>query len=337
MLENKRIIKRIIAITLIGILTFALAGCGNQEDNAGEEIEYPIKSISAISPWPAGGGSDVSFRTYLNYMSKEMGDVDINVTNMTGGNGSLGWSAAAKAEPDGYTLALLTFDILTVEAQKLAPVSYKDFEIVNMYTNQASGLMVHGDSPWDTLEDFLEASREAKAKGEKLEIAIAGEAGLYHQAGAVMEEATGTEGAYKYIPYAGCSDQLAALLGKHLDAMIASTTAARPHIKEGSVKMLGIMSDNRSEEFPETPTFEELGYDVKYDSWRAVVAPKGTPDHVLEILREAGKKAFDNPDFQKWAVESDIGAMYLDHEKTLEYIKNQYPLVESVMEKFGLL
>ena len=119
--------------------------------------------------------------------------------------------------------------------------------------------------------------------------------------------------------------------------MIASTTAARPHIKEGSVRMLAVMSDSRSEEFSETPTFEELGYDVKYDSWRAVAVPKGTPDYVLDVLREAGKKAFDNPDFQKWAKESDIGAMYLDHEKTLEYIKKQYPLVENVMKKFGLL
>ena len=97
------------------------------------------------------------------------------------------------------------------------------------------------------------------------------------------------------------------------------------------------MSDERSEEFPETPTFEELGYDVKYDSWRAVVVPKGTPEPVLEILREAGKKAFDNPEFQEWAKESDIGAMYLDHEDTIKYIENQYPVVEGVMKKFGLL
>ena len=337
MFRNKRLLRGIIVIALIGLFTLALTGCGGQEKPGGDKVEYPTKPISAISPWSAGGSSDTAFRTFLKYMSQEMGGVDINVTNMTGGNGSIGWSAAAKAEPDGYTLALLTFDILTVEAQKLAPVSYRDFEIINMFTKQTCVLIVHGDSPWNNLEDFLEASKKAKAEGKKLEIGVAGEAGLWHQAGVVMEEATGTEEAYKYIPFTGSADQLAAMLGKHLDAMITTTTASRAHLKEGTLRMLAVMSDERSEEFPEIPTFEELGYDVKYDSWRAVVVPKDTPEPVLEVLREAGKKAFDNPDFQKWAKESDIGALYLDHEEAVEYMKNQYPVVEGVMKKFGLL
>ena len=101
--------------------------------------------------------------------------------------------------------------------------------------------------------------------------------------------------------------------------------------------MLAVMSDKRSEEFPETPTFEELGYDVKYDSWRAVVVPKGTPEPVLEILREAGKKALIILNSKNGLRESDIGAMYLDHEDTIKYIENQYPVVEGVMKKFGLL
>lgn len=336
MFTNRRLQKGIIIVALLGILSFALAGCGGKEEPKKEEIKYPTKPISAICPWSAGGSSDVAFRGYLNYLKKELGQ-EINVTNITGGNGSIGWSAAAKADPDGYNMVLLTFDILTVEAQKLAPVTYRDFDIINMFTNHPSVLIVHGDSPWKTLDEFLEAAKKAKQEGKQLQVGVAGENGLWHQAGVVMEEATGTEGAYKYIPFKGSSDQLAAMLGKHLDAMITSTTASKSHLEAGTLRMLAVMGNERLEDFPDVPTFKDLGYNVVYESWRVLAVPKGTPEPILQILREAGKKAFENPEFQKWAKESDIGALYRDHEQTVKFMEEQYPVVEGIMKKFGLL
>lgn len=330
--RGQKIFKTIILIIFVSIFTFTLIG---YSQGAEKKIEYPIKSINAISPWSAGGSSDTAFRGYINYISKELG-VDINVTNVTGGNGSIGWVEALSKPADGYNLCLLTFDILTTQAQKLAPISYKNFDIINMFTNHPSILVVHGDSPWETLDDFLVATKQAKEKGENLEIGVAGENGLWHQAGLVMEEATQIEGAYKYIPYSGSSTQLAGMLGKHVDAIITSITASQQHIDSGTLRLLAVMGNERIEGF-NVPTFRELGYDVVYESWRVLAAPKGIPEPALNKLREVGKKVFYSSEFQEWAKESNISPIYNDYKKTLEFMEYQYPKVEDIMKKFNLL
>ncbi|MBS4023212.1 MAG: hypothetical protein KGZ79_12460, partial [Dethiobacter sp.] len=105
----------------------------------------------------------------------------------------------------------------------------------------------------------------------------------------------------------------------------------------GTLKVLATMTDERVPIIPDVPTFEELGYDVKYESWRAVGVPKGTPEPILAILREAAKKAFNNPDFQKWANEANIDPLYKEHDAAVKHMAEQYPVVEGVMRKFGLI
>lgn len=335
-MKTSKLFRVLSVMVLVGLLVVSFGGCSNQEEAAEDEAaNYPEKAISAICPWSAGGSSDTAFRGYLKHISDKLG-VEINVTNVTGGNGSIGWAEAAGKPADGYNMVLLTFDILTTEAQKLAPVSYRDFDIINMFTNHPSVLIVHGDSEWKTLDEFLEAAKKAKEEGRQLQVGIAGENGLWHQAGVVMEEATGTEGAFKYIPFKGSGDQLAAMLGKHLDAMITSTTASQQHLEEGTLRMLAVMGNERIADF-DVPTFKEEGYDVVYESWRVLAVPKGVPQPILEKLRAVGKEVFYSDEFQQWATEAKIGATYNDHEKTVEFMKNQYPIVEGIMKKFGLL
>jgi len=326
---KKRVKFITLALVIILGISMVFVGCGKKDT-------YPSQPINAICTWSAGGGSDIAFRGYMKYLSKELG-VDINVQNITGGNGAVGWAAAAKAPADGYNMVMLTFDVLTNEAQKLSPHTYRDFEIINMFTLQGMMLMTHKDFGWNTLEDFLNAAKKAKSEGKTLKIGVAGEGGLWHQAGALMAEKTGTEGAYTYVPFKGSSDQLADMLGKHIDCMVTSITAAKPHVDEGTLIVLGTMTDERVPVVPDAPTFKELGYDVKYSSWRAAAVPKGTPAPILEKLRAAGKKAYDNPEFLKWANEANIDPVYMDNQKTVEYMKNQYPLVEAIMIKFGLV
>jgi tripartite-type tricarboxylate transporter receptor subunit TctC len=272
----------------------------------------------------------------MKYLAKELG-TDINVQNLTGGNGGIAWSKAAVSSKDGYTAILLTFDILTNEAQKMTKVSYRDFDIVNMFTLQGMMLITHSDFGYKDLESFIAAAKKAKSEGKTLKIGIAGELGLWHQAGAIMAEKTGTEGAYTYVPFKGSGDQLADMLGKHIDAMVTSLTASIQHVNEGTLTVLATMTDERVPAISKVPTFKELGYDVQYTSWRALAFPKGVPKNVLDTVRVAAKKAFYDPEFQAWAEKSNIDPFFLDHIASEEYMKNQYPMVEGIMKKFGLI
>lgn len=340
-----RKVKRLLLGLMIIGFAIALVACGEESSGAdgvatekeekGGHDEYPTKAISAIVPWPSGSGSDIAFRGYAEYVGKELGQ-NINIQNVTGGNGGVGWAEAAAAENDGYNMTLLTFDVLTNEVLEVSDTSYEDFSIINMFTVQGMLLITHEDYGYESLDDFLEAAKEAKANEEELTIGTNGDYGIWHQAGMLMAEATDTEGAYNFVPLDGSSEQVSELLGKHLDAIIISPTPAIGHIEEGTLVGLGTVTEERIPVLPDVPTFKELGYDVTYESWRALAVPEGVPEDIVQTLREAGEDAFNDPEFQKWAEETNIDPAYMDADEAEAYLKDLYPIVENVVGKFGI-
>jgi tripartite-type tricarboxylate transporter receptor subunit TctC len=327
--------KSRISIVLICILVLSALLIGCSEETGNSEENYPAKSIQAIVPWSAGGGSDIAFRGYVKYLGDEFGQ-NIEVKNVTGGNGAVGWAEAAAAKADGYNMSLITFDILTNEALGTSSTTYRDFDIVNIFTLQGMVLITHSDYGYKSIDDFLNAAKVAKANGKQLTIGTNGDYGIWHQAGVLMEEATDRKGAFKFVPFSGSGDQTTEMLGKHLDAIITSPTASISHVKEGTLVALASMTEERIPAFPDVPTFQEAGYDVTYESFRALAFPKGVPVEILEKTRAASRKAFDNPEFQEWATETNIDQVYMDAEETAEYLETLYPKVEKVIKQFNI-
>lgn len=341
MLKSTKRTLSFLLVTMM-VLSLALVGCGGGNDStesepgeetSGKKVDFPTGPITAICPWSAGGSSDVAFRAYMKYMSEELG-VDINVQNVTGGDGEIGYAQTLAAPVDGHTMVMLNYDLLSNVFKGITDTSYESFAMINMFTIQDVTLVTHTDYGWETFEDFKQAAINAKAKGETLKIGVTGF--WLHAAGMMAKEA-GITDAVTMVPFNGSSDQVAELLGKHVDAITTSTTAVLPHIESGNMLTLGTMGTERDPDFPDVPTFTEMGYDVVIAGIRAVGVHKDTDPAILEILREAGKKAFDNPEFQKWADEAKAYQVYMDHEETVEYMKNLSPKVESVMKELGLI
>lgn len=334
--------KTLLSFFLVAMMVFslALAGCGDKSsdgDNAGgggsDNVDYPNGPITAICPWSAGGSSDIAFRAYMSYMAGELG-VDINVQNVTGGDGEIGYAQALAAEPDGHTFVMLNYDILSNAPKGITDTTYDDFAIINMFTLQDVNLITHTDYGWETFEDFKQAALDAKAKGETLNVGVTGF--WLHAAGMMAKEA-GIADAITIVPFDGSGDQVADLLGKHIDAIASSVTVALPHIEAGTMRILGAMGVERDPDFPDVPTFTEMGYDVVIAGFRAVAVHKDTDPAILEILRDAGKAAFDNPEFDKWAKDAKAYHVYMDHEETVKYLEDLAPKVEATMKDLGLI
>lgn len=324
-------LKSRMLFTVVSILSLMIvAGCNDGEANMDA---YPERSINAIVPWGAGSGSDIAFRGYADAVSQEL-DQDINVQNITGANGATGWTEASAATNDGYNVSLLTVDILTNEALGTSNTSYRDFEIINLFTLQGMLLVTNSDYEWDNMDEFFEAAKEAKEAGQPLTIATNGNYGVWHQAGIVMEQGTETEGLFDYVPFDGSSEQATELIGEHVDASIMTSTPVLDYLEEGSLLGLGLMADERDDQIPDVPTFLENEYDVQYESFRALAVPADTPEEILEVLREAGKDAFDSEDFQEWATTANIDQLYMNHEEAVEFLDNLYPTVENVVNDF---
>ena len=316
--------KKVLCLLLVFMLVFSIVGC-SQKTGA----DFPKKSIDLIIPWTAGGGTDVAGRLYAKYAEEELG-VTINVLNVAGGNSAVGLAQAATSEPNGYTSVLLTYDILSVEAQGLAPISYKDFKMINKFSVQPTALIVRKDSGWNNLEDYKNA---ALADPKGIDVAVNGEGAVWHQAGILADREMGVE--TNYIPYNGSSEQIAALLGGHVDATYISYTSALQHIEEGTLVALGVMTEDRVDLIPEVPTFVESGYDAVLNSWRGIAVPKDTPDDVANTLRDAFKKAYDNEEYQTKSKEAMIDGDYASYDEFVKFLDDSYNIVYEIMDELG--
>lgn len=138
---------------------------------------YPDRPIEFIVMWPAGGGADTATRIFTERLEQVLA-TDIVVRNMPGGGGSIGYTAAKAATPDGYTLTVIQGDLPKYEPMGLAPIAIDDFDIFAGFAFQSPMLVVRGDSEWESLEDFVAA---AKANPGSISVGTTDIGGVFHQ------------------------------------------------------------------------------------------------------------------------------------------------------------
>ena len=283
---------------------------------------YPSKPLTAIVTWPAGGGTDIATRTALKYVEQELGQ-RIDVRNIPGGGGAIGYVQGAAQRADGYNLTTLQFDILSVEAQKLAPVSHADFDTIGLFAEQPVVLAVKGDSEMRSLDDFI-----AAANARELKIGGASIGGVWHQASHLMSKALGVD--YIYVPYEGITGVLPALLGGNIDAGVIFLSGTTGSLQSGDLRLIAVMAEERMIEYPDIPTFRELGHDVVYSGFYGMAAPRGTPPEMVATLADAFARACANDAYKAEASARELNPRCLGAEEFRTMLNDMFPLVESI-------
>lgn len=291
--------------------------------------EFPAKSVEMVITWTAGGPSDMAARLIAKYAEKNLGQ-PIAPVNMVGGNCAVGWSHLNNAKPDGYTIGLITFDILTNQAMG-SDIKYDTFDYLLQFTRQPLGLCVHKDSPYKTVQDLINA---AKAKPGEIRVATTGLGAWHHQAGFMLEKKYGVR--FNFVPFKGSAEIMAAQLGRHVDADINTVTTFVQHAKAGTVRMLLCFSDERLPDYQDVPSVVELGISpAGIESWRAIAVPKGVPAPVRAKLEAAFVKAYHDPEFQELAKKSKLDLIYRNHGQLVRFLEKGYPVVRDSMKGMG--
>lgn len=299
---------------------------------AAQSPTYPVsgKKLRHIIPWGAGGATDTAMRGFMQHLESHLG-VPIVTENIPGALGAIGLLQLRSARPDGYTVGTLTYDVLTLEFQGLAPIRWRDFEPVATITEHPSALIAPA-ARFASVEAFAQAAQEAPGK---LRVGNVGTGGIWHQHAAAMERALGIR--LSHIPYErGSGAELAALLGGEVDAIVASLPVALPYVREGTLRVLAVMSEARDPLVPDVPTFREKGFDLVYSGFRILAVPKETPEPILAVLEEKAHEAFDDPSFQSWAEKAVIGARFRGRSETKQYLEETSAKVEELMKELGM-
>lgn len=293
------------------VFLFALTGCSQKESR------FPSKPISLIVPWDAGGGTDALARSIALQASKEFGQV-VNVINRSGGAGAIGHSNGSTARPDGYTMTMITYELCTYEPLGRLRLSPRNFKPVIQLNEDPAAITVHADSPWKTLKEFLDYARD---NPEKATIGNSGPGAVWHIGALKLEKLAGVR--FTHVPNNGAKPAVTQLLGQHFNAVSVSPAEVLQYVQLGTLRCLGVMSEQRLPELPDVPTFREQGIDLIHGTWRGLAVPPETPDAIVSTLEQGFKRGFDTPAFQETARKALLGLRYRDSKQFAEYLNQE--------------
>lgn len=258
--------------------------------------QYPVKPVRVIVPFPPGNTADILGRLIGEKFSQRYGQQMI-VDNRPGAAGQLGLELAARAAPDGYTIAIGQGGNLVVAPhtyKKLAYDPIRDFQPVALLATNFLGLAVHPSVPFKTTRDLV---LYAKANPGKLTFASNGEGGFPHLAIEQLRTLAGFS--YLHVPYRGTGQIIAELMGGQVDATIDGFTGMAPHVRAGRIRALAITNPTRVSYLPDIPTIAEHVPGYVSQGWFGYIAPAGVPKEVIALLNKAINEAMSFPDVRE--------------------------------------
>lgn len=268
--------------------------------------DFPTHAIEVIVPFGAGGGTDALARAFADVARKYQTQPFV-INNKPGASGVIGWSEVVNAKPDGYKLALMTVELTILPHLGLSKFGVEEFTPIARLNADPAAITVKGDAPWNTIEEFIAATK--KANGE-MKMGNSGNGSIWHLAAAAVADKTGTQ--FNHIPYQGAAPAVLSLLGGHIDAVAVSPAEVAPHLASGKLKMLAVMADQRLKAFDKVPTLKERGIDVSLGAWRGLGAPKNTPKDVIDVLKTVTEKVMNDPQMREAMDKLALGWAYGD-------------------------
>ena len=295
---------------------------------------YPNHAVNVIVPFPPGGVAELTGRPALHVLSKQLKQPFVLI-NRPGAGGSIGAAVVATAKPDGYTLLLALASVSTnPEADKMAgraPAFQLDqLAPIALLTADPVIMMVKNDSPYKTLKDLID---DAKKRPGAINYSSSGNYGTYHVATEMFSAAAGIE--MKHIPYAGGGPALLALLSGQVDVGLLGPSVANAQIKAGKLRPLASWGSKRLAALPDLLTLKELGYNIEYTIWSGLFAPAGTPEPVMNTLRDAVRTMVADEEFKASMAKIETPIQYLDAPEFRKFWDQDARRLIEVVRKIG--
>jgi len=280
---------------------------------------FPNRAISMIVAFPPGGVADITARPTAAAMEKILKQ-PVTVANRTGAAGAVGNAVMANAKPDGYTILMALSSISVIPAadelfNRKPAYSLDQFAPIALISADPTILVTHPSLPVKTLKELVALAR---SKPGQLTFSSSGIYGALHMPMEMFLHAAKLK--MRHLPTPGGGPALIAVLGGHVELTAGGPAAISGHIKAGKLRPIVSWGAERHASYPNVPTFKELGYkDVEYYIWAGMFAPRGAPDPVMKALRDAARRAVQDPDFRNAMAKVDSLVQYKDAPEFQKY------------------
>jgi putative tricarboxylic transport membrane protein len=295
--------------------------------------QYPDRTLTIVSGFPAGGMVDIVSRALAEGMKKRYPN-GVVVVNRAGAGGSVAMSDLVRGRPDGYSVVLTPLSTLVIVPQ-VSEIAYKTPDDYEPFINVVSYyplLVVKADAPWRSIQDFVGA---AKASPGKLRVGTPGEGTSSHLNLEELKRLAGVD--LTHVPFSGWGESSPALLGGHIEGLVAQPGEVRPLVEGGKMRALVVFQPKRHPFFPETPSAKELGWDAANGVWFTFVAPKGTPAPVLKFLHDAARVAMEDPQVVNTIKQRGIDIDYRAGDQLRADLWKEYKAHTDVLTRLGMI
>ena len=281
-----------------------LAGAGRRL-RPGHRRDYPSKQIRIIVPFAAGGASDAVVRIVAEKLGTQLGNRRMLIDNRPGAGGNIGTDMGAKADPDGYTILFSTSGPLAVNKWLYDSIPYdpeRDLEPISLLATLPNVLIVNPQLPVATTKEFIDY---VKQRPNQIPYASIGNGSSQHLAGVLFEQVTGTQ--MRHVPYRAATQFVVDLMSGDVPASFQLVPNVLSSSKSNKIRAVAVMSTQRSKSLPNVPTMAEQGVaGLESAAWFGLLAPRGTPQPIIDVLNREVVKAVNDPEVQKRLIE--IGA-----------------------------
>ena len=292
---------------------------------------YPSKNINYIIPFVAGGESDVVARWQSELYQRKFAPHTMIVINRAGAGGALAWSTLNRENADGHVVMGANMPHLVL--QPLEPGNpYKSDDVTSVYFFHFTpdAIIVPATSPYKTLKELID---DAKRNPEKVSFAGSGTNGANQAATLRLSAMAGIK--VTYVPFKGTGDLVSSLLGGHVSAAMSYNTLAMQ--QKEKTRMLAVATEKRLPQFPDVPTFKELGFNWVDGGYRGVAVPKSTPEAVRKQVSNLFAQLNADPEMRKRKAAAGFELLDIGYEQMGAFLKDRTAAYQDDAKRLGLI
>jgi tripartite-type tricarboxylate transporter receptor subunit TctC len=320
-------VKKTIFLLTVALILASFAPSGYAQD-------WPQKSIRIIVAFGPGGGADIIGRILADSLQAKLGK-PVVIENKPGAGGIIGNEAVANAEPDGYTLGIMTAGqiIAAVTRKNMRYDTLTAFDPVGQIATASLLIVTRPDFPANNVKELVEA---AKADPGKIVFASPGFAATQHFAGEMFKQAAKVN--LLHVPFKSSPEAINATLGKHADVLFDTVSALIGHVQSGQLKALAVTGKDRFPAVPNVPTAVESGVLPAYDvtTWYGLFVPHGTPTPVIVKLNKTLNDGLADESVRQRMVAAGVVVKTSTPQVFGEFMAAEYKRWNAVREAAGI-
>lgn len=305
------------------IIFFSILSLGFVQFISPANAEYPTKPVKLIVNFSAGGTTDIAARLMVSKATEILKQAIISM-NKPGAGGTLGVSYVARAKNDGYTIGTCNMPAVAIipQIREVPYQPFKDLIQVCAVMPYEYALLVRGDAPWNTWDEFI---AHVKANPGKVTYGSVGTGTTNHLVTARIGKVLGLD--WKHVPFQGGVKATAAILGGHVDIINNTAASAASSLRAGKIKALLITSENRFSLTPDVPTMKEKGFKFSQISYMSIIAPAGIPDQARNMIEKAFEAAVEDKGVLKSTGKLDLHPKFMsgkEYQALLQNLSNEW-------------